>query len=215
MGRNLKRLIKFTLIELLVVIAIIAILAAMLLPALKQAREQAKKINCANILKNDYSLVVQFYKSDFNGFYPPCYDLGSGNTWSQFLRDAGYRKIIGQSQVCPSNPCWWSWDEDIRYAYNMRLGYLGVSPDQFVRDNSYVKQPSKTGMFGDIGQEPSWAEGKCNYTIGNYAVHFDNADWRYQVGDWHSNGANMVYCDGHVEYYKRGSMLFDYWRVDH
>ncbi|MFA6567212.1 MAG: type II secretion system protein, partial [Victivallales bacterium] len=45
---------RFTLIELLIVIAIISILAAMLLPALKVAKDVAKKIHCKNNLRQCY-----------------------------------------------------------------------------------------------------------------------------------------------------------------
>ena len=73
-----------TLIELLVVIVIVGMLTALLFPAVQAAREAARRIVCANNLKQ-VGLAIHQYDSTFRSF-PPAFLIGSpGDTrgsWS-------------------------------------------------------------------------------------------------------------------------------------
>jgi len=85
----------FTLIELLVVIAIIGILASMLLPALAEAKESARRIKCTSTV-HELSIANMMYASDNAGAYTP---RDSVERWPALL--ISYYKTTNLL-ICPS-----------------------------------------------------------------------------------------------------------------
>ena len=125
---------SFTLIELLVVVAIIALLAALLLPALKTARSQARKGACMNSLRQIH-VGLMLYADDNQGWGIPNIDWSSGrimNYWDLPV-DTWMKSYFPNSKVfyCPgADPAAKSWCQRGAYSqqrstYRMLFGTAG------------------------------------------------------------------------------------------
>jgi prepilin-type N-terminal cleavage/methylation domain-containing protein len=209
----------FTLIELLVVIAIIAILAAMLLPALAQAKETARKISCTNN-QRQLGLSLLMYADENSGLFP----VRGNPRWTTALYD-GYKDL--RLLKCPSdvpNPRTFGGSSPAdnaprSYIINGFNDYFGTDRQTNSLPESALRHPSDTVVFGE--KEGSGTD-NGHFFMDSYrwddlsqidqARHMKGANRRGS----RAGGSVYTFADGSARFYRFGGTFapINMWAVD-
>jgi prepilin-type N-terminal cleavage/methylation domain-containing protein len=137
----------FTLVELLVVIAIIGILIALLLPAIQAARESARRMACANNLKQ-LGAAIQAYYDSYRALPPMArvQKQADGTLWTSYMGPhAMILPFIEQGNITKAM--------DTRAGYGDQANKLAVGQTiaTFLCPSELKPQPINHASFGMVG----------------------------------------------------------------
>ena len=215
--------------ELLVVIGIIAALVAMLLPALKKAREAAVRTQCLSNMKQCF-LGFELYKTAYNGYIVQRGSIGGAyHFWSWYLVEGGdawdgnvtgHQKFVDRKvAACPANTYY---DTVIGIKPNKTYCYGLYAPDnQSEFMTIYDLEHNPGGLFASthwfyvqrvnrlrtIGMKPATAIMLADSTMGSYLPGYPYGVWKPDaeqarntaIQTVHSERANVLFYDGHGE----------------
>ena len=213
----------FTLIELLVVIAIIAILAAILFPVLARAKTRSQQASCQSNQRQIHTAVMMYVESH-DGILPANYHT----TWDgdigihTFLTDINPYLKNWQVVSCPSRPTVRCPRWDGRSGYVMLcevFNYIPGAAEVMPTPYNIIKYTTRTVLLMDAAVLPTgywgdWQEypwGTCDFRgYPAWVARMLNGKdrqylWYKDLMCRHNGGANCMFADGHVRWYKSGS----------